>query len=136
MIKPLNHIHLMASEVFMFRIILFLFTLILSTNSYSWSSITTSGKFQTHQFLNRHAYEKLISHPLIKNGLLKIPSYIEIDKFSGVDISQNGNGPDNPELTKYSWHYYNPLIEQGKAPAATQHFFNKKAPARYSNRCF
>jgi hypothetical protein len=92
---------------------------------YGWSSVmptTTLGgrssAFATHEFLNEMAYGELKKHPAVKRGIVRFPSLDEIQDHSMVDQGQNGNGPDNPRLSEYSWHWYNPErgVPESKAP--------------------
>ncbi len=80
------------------------------------------GAFGTHQFLCQKAYEKLSKHPAF--SYVKFPSIEEIVNFSGVrptlgegySLAVVGEGPDNPEKSYFSWHYYNPITGKGDAP--------------------
>ena len=96
-----------------------------STSLFAWSSLRTTGAFATHQFLNRKTYEELKEHPAIKEGYVKFPSLDQIQHFSGIGPTQSGEGPDNPNLTDYTWHYYNPAINLGMAPQLTQFLYDR-----------
>ncbi len=99
---------------------------------YSWSSVkpTTaiggrSDVFATHEFLNEMAYEELKKHPAVKRGIVRFPSLDEIQDHSMVDQGQNGNGPDNPRLSEYSWHWFNPGrgVPEGKTPKIVAEYY-------------
>ena len=100
---------------------------------YGWSSVkpTTaiggrSDAFATHEFLNEMAYQELKKHPAVKRGIVKFPSLDEIQDHSMVDQGQNGNGPDNPRLSEYSWHWFNPErgVPESKAPMIVARYYS------------
>lgn len=91
----------------------------------SWSSVDQTGlrgSFGTHEFLCDRAYDELEKHPAFE--YIHFPSREKIREYSGINFKKQGKGPDNPKLTKYSEHYYNPRNEQGKAPASVLREYN------------
>ena len=83
----------------------------------SWSSMNQTGlfgSFGTHEFLCERAYDELEEHPAFE--YIHFPSREKIREYSGINFAKEGRGPDNPKLSKYSEHYYNPRNGQGLAP--------------------
>ena len=95
---------------------------------YAWSSVVprsiwggSTSAFATHEFLNEMAHKELMKHPAIKRGIIRFPSLDEIQEHSMVDQGQSGNGPDNPAMSDYSWHWFNPErgVPESKKPTPT-----------------
>ena len=103
---------LQASRPALFLVILF--ALFIPEQLYGWSSVVPDfygGRitaFATHQFLNQMAFEELKRHPAVGRGIVHFPSLDEIQDQATINQAQGGNGPDNPRLSEYSWHWYNP----------------------------
>lgn len=91
--------------------------------SFPWGSIKEFGiSFETHQFIIKKAYELLEKDPAFDPQ--KFPSFDQILAYEG-----KGQGPDTDGLTMYSEHYYNPKLQEGKAPASAGKYFSRLAMA-------
>ena len=91
----------------------------------SWSSLDQTGlrgSFGTHEFLCDRAYDELEKHPAFE--YIHFPSQEKIREYSGINFAKEGKGPDNPKLTRYSEHYYNPRNGQGLAPKSVEREYN------------
>ena len=88
--------------------------LLASSSLYGWGSMDTGDAFGTHQFLNDKAYFKLKQHPAYNYAYF--PTLRDIQRHSGVDLAQNGLGPDVQGNSRFSDHWYNPDNRQGDAP--------------------
>ncbi len=115
-------------EYFVFFPFLLLF-LLRSTCAFAWGSLESfGGPFATHQFLNAEAYQQLARHPAFQfretsSDYAKFPTIGEIQANSGVTWMEGGSGPDNPQNSYYSWHYYNPLTPEGGGPRIVQRYY-------------
>jgi len=106
-------------------IVLMLFFLVSArAGLYGWSSVMPRSlqglriaAFATHEFFNEMAYGELKKHPAVVRGIVRLPALEEIQDHSAIDQGQGGNGPDNPALSDYSWHWFNP--ERGVPPSKT-----------------
>ncbi|OFZ13295.1 MAG: hypothetical protein A2X86_16225 [Bdellovibrionales bacterium GWA2_49_15] len=105
-----------------------LIALMLPKTAYSWGSFQG---FNTHQFLLDVAYDQLKQDPAFQESgfptLEKIYAnegvfYVSDDPSTGISVI-SGPGPDNPNSTPDSWHYYNPILDRGNGPATTARFF-------------
>ena len=105
---------------------------------HGWSSAVPTSSvggrvtaFATHEFLNEMAYEELKKHPAVKRGIVRFPSLDEIQEFSMIDVNQTGKGPDNPQMSDYSWHYswhwLNPErgVPESKTPVVVAKFYGE-----------
>ncbi len=97
------------------------------TLGFSWGSFSIAN---THQFLLDVAYDQLKLDPAFEGS--GFPKLEDIAAHEGVfivggdgsDMSLiSGPGPDNPNTTPDSWHYYNPQTGLGNAPAQTARFY-------------
>jgi len=135
----------MRIKLNMFAVVnyLMVFLLLLSifvVNALSWSSVDTGQAFATHQFFNRHAYEELQKHPAFTK--VHFPTLEKIQLYSGINIAQEGFGPDGKKNTNFTEHYFNPLTRDGKAPESILNLHRDltekmgaytEAPTLYSN---
>ncbi|MGK5085841.1 hypothetical protein WDW37_21335 [Bdellovibrionota bacterium FG-1] len=97
------------------------------TPGFSWGSFSIAN---THQFLLDVAYDQLKLDPAFEGS--GFPKLEDITAHEGVfivggdgsDLSLiSGPGPDNPNTTPDSWHYYNPETGKGNAPEQTARYF-------------
>lgn len=107
-----------------------LFFLLIPQRGFSWGSFTD---FETHQFLLKVAYDDLKQDPAIMDiGFPKLEDILAKEGvyFVGDQGMISGPGPDNPNTTPDSWHYYNPKIRMGGGPGAAAKYFKYMAKGR------
>jgi hypothetical protein len=96
-----------------------------------WSSVIPSSRglrvtaFATHEVFNEIAYKALAKHPAVTRGVVRLPAIGDIQDNSWINLDQSGNGPDNPKLSDYSWHWFNPEpgIGESKTPLVVARYF-------------
>lgn len=97
---------------------------IIVSDAFAWSSARVAYDFAaTHEFMNEEAYKELKEHPAFKYN--KFPSLSEIQNHAGVNSDRSGLGPDGSANSNFSYHWYNPLKNTGKAPDVAQDYFNR-----------
>ena len=89
----------------------------------------STGAFGTHQFLTERARQLLAEHPVLRAGIIRFPEAEEFALNGSIILDQTGLGPDNPENSQYSWHWYNPNLAyekgmgNGKTPKLVEEYF-------------
>jgi len=89
----------------------------------------STGAFGTHQFLTERARQLLAEHPVLRAGFIRFPEAEELALNGSIILDQTGLGPDNPENSQYSWHWYNPNLKyeigmgNGKTPKLVEEYF-------------
>ena len=89
----------------------------------------STSAFGTHQFLTERARQLLAEHPVLRAGFIRFPEAEELALNGSIILDQTGLGPDNPENSQYSWHWYNPNLqyekgmENGKTPKLVEEYF-------------
>lgn len=103
------------------------------SNALAWSSVDqmgTRGYWGTHQYLTEKAYQKLKEHPAFRYA--KFPALDDIQRWAGANldktgkwpfITQGGDGPDGKVNSKFSFHWYNPITQEGNAPQTVRKYF-------------
>lgn len=121
----------------MFKTSLFSFLvsllLLLPSPAYPWGSLVPA---ETHQYIIHAAYDRLKADPAFATHLF--PSVNAILGHEGVEwtigsavkggsdyapVGLSGVGPDASGMSKYSEHYYNPIIQEGNGPDAAARYF-------------
>ena len=80
----------------------------------------------THQFIVERAMRLLAQDPLWQ--YFRIPGASEITNRDFVEtdvVGLTGSGPDVPGNSRFSWHYFNPVTQQGLAPAKVGDYFEE-----------
>jgi hypothetical protein len=91
--------------------------------------VISTGAFGTHQFLTERARQLLAEHPVLRAGFIRFPEAEELARNGSIILDQTGLGPDNPENSQYSWHWYNPNLVyekgmgNGKTPKLVEEYF-------------
>ena len=91
--------------------------------------VISTGAFGTHQFLTERARQLLAEHPVLRAGFIRFPEAEELARNGSIILDQTGLGPDNPENSQYSWHWYNPNLAyekgmgNGKTPKLVEEYF-------------
>ncbi len=96
-----------------FSLMLFL----IPASVFGWSSkgeSTFYGLAGTHQFMCKAAHAYFKHHPAAQ--FYDFPGIEAIISYSGVNTKQEGKGPDNPQKSNYSDHWYNALARQMSLP--------------------
>lgn len=112
--------------------ILSVLLLLIPIKTLPWGAV--QGYAETHQFILRTArflagqdsYFRL--KPFPSGDQLAANDYV----IPGV-FSKTGTGPDADGATPYSWHYYNPLLNQGMAPQKVADYYAEMLQLRAGN---
>ncbi len=100
----------------------------LPSDTHAWSSVyETQTLGGTHHNLCRLAYQELQRDPAFLG--IPFPSLQAIIEQGAVRVAAEGGmaiglGPDDATRSAYSMHYYNPVIDRGRAPEVILSFFN------------
>lgn len=104
-------------------------TFFLPVAAWGWGSTLNSfkGDYETHQFIDAEAYACITKDPAYVPGVL--PTYAQMKYWEDMSVDiiwtnsslvpiGSGVGPDVDGNSQYSWHWYNPTINEGKGPEA------------------
>lgn len=123
------------SPIFFFILLIGYFLLYPPQEARGWGSVGFADKtkkaLSTHEDINISAYDKIKKDPAFDEGLF-LPLK-KIQAHEGIDINQQGKGPDGIGNSDYDEHYYNPKVNipgiatgaQGKAPSSVAREFTK-----------
>ena len=102
---------------------------VIGTINYPIVRAFSTGAFGTHQFLTQRARELLAEHPVLRAGFIRFPEAEALILNGSIILDQTGLGPDNPNNSQYSWHWYNPNLvyekgmQNGKTPKLVEEYF-------------
>ena len=104
-------------------------TIIAMPRAFGWGSIRG---FNTHGHIAAMAFQQLGHDPILE--YIPFPTIEEILTREGNGLDSNGlpTGPDTEGFSRYSEHYYNPLLQEGDAPKSVANHFQQMVLGRIS----
>ncbi len=94
---------------------------------FAWGAVEVACP--THQLIDRQAYLRLQQDPAFpESGFMPLDVILSQEGVyaqvsATLDFGGSGPGPDSNGASPYSWHYYNPLTDRGRAPGAVSQFY-------------
>jgi hypothetical protein len=101
-----------------------LLVLLPAAAAFPWASVYPAEP--THQYIVDTVWKRLQADPAFEAKLF--PNIYEIKDNEGMEFGlvgeQTGKGADAPGMSTYSEHYYNPVTNEGKAPASVARYYS------------